>query len=267
MRAGLYLLLATTLWLASSGHACAATNCSFRSTGQAWVLERDCWTDATISVPDGVMLDGRGRTITAIDPEGGHFTGAVVRNAGAIAHVRNLTIEASELADVCDSAGPPDQRLRGILFEAASGAIVGNRILNLNQGQSGCQEGAGIEVRGSTEEGAPAQRVTIIDNRVESYQKTGVLVSGAVDASITLNRISGLGPVDYIAQNGIQVSSGASATIKGNTVSGNWYTPKAFVACGLLFFDAGGVKQSANNLFGNEINVCNAGRGGGHVSH
>jgi hypothetical protein len=44
-------------------------------------------------------------------------------------------------------------------------------------------------------------------------------------------------------------------------VTSNWYTPKSYVACGLLFYQAGGVKQQAN-VSGNEINLCNAGRGG-----
>jgi hypothetical protein len=61
----------------------------------------------------------------------------------------------------------------------------------------------------------------------------------------------------------IQVSYGASALVKGNTVSGNWYTPTSYVACGLLFYQAAGVKQQSNTLFNNEVNLCNAGRGGG----
>ena len=74
------------------------------------------------------------------------------------------------------------------------------------------------------------------------------------------------GTVDYIAQNGIQVSLGGSATVTGNTVSGNWYTPTSSTACGLLFYQADGVKQKSNNLFGNETNLCNVGRGGGNAS-
>ena len=37
--------------------------------------------------------------------------------------------------------------------------------------------------------------------------------------------MKGRGPVDDIAQNGIQVSFGGNATVKGNAVSGHWYTP------------------------------------------
>jgi hypothetical protein len=219
MRAGFYLLLTASLWLVSSSAAFAANNCTFRTIGRVMQLQRDCWTDATLSIPDGATLDGRDRTITAIDPEGGHFLGAVVRNAGSTAYVRNLTIQARGLADVCDSAGPPDQRLRGILFEAAAGAITGNRVLDINQGGSGCQEGAAIEIRGrAAAEGTPVQYVTIADNRIEGYQKTGVFVSGAVDATIVLNRIAGLGPVDFIAQNGIQLTSGARGRIQWNRI-------------------------------------------------
>ena len=38
------------------------------------------------------------------------------------------------------------------------------------------------------------------------------------------------------------------------------------MACGLLFFDANGVKQKSNVLFANEKNVCDFGRGGGSPS-
>ena len=95
-----------------------------------------------------------------------------------------------------------------------------------------------------------------------AYQKAGVTVSGAgASATVLNNTVTGSGMVDYIAQNGIQVSFGGTATVKGNTVSGNWYTPTSKTACGLIFYKAVGVKQQSNNLFGNETNLCNGGRG------
>ncbi|MGH9877475.1 MAG: right-handed parallel beta-helix repeat-containing protein, partial [Nitrososphaerales archaeon] len=69
-------------------------------------------TDATITIPDGYTLDGAGHTITAVDPPSGHFLGAVVANAGATAHVKNLHITTSALLDVCDAGA---DRLRGIM--------------------------------------------------------------------------------------------------------------------------------------------------------
>jgi hypothetical protein len=80
------------------------------------------------------------------------------------------------------------------------------------------------------------------------------------------NTVTGLGEVDFIAQNGIQISRGATGEVTGNTVSGNSYTPTAWTACGLLFYKADGVKQKANTLSGNETSLCNAGRGGGNIN-
>ena len=42
--------------------------------------------------------------------------------------------------------------------------------------------------------------------------------------TISNNTVTGEGPVDYIAQNGIQLGYGAKATVTGNTVTGNAYT-------------------------------------------
>jgi parallel beta-helix repeat protein len=253
MRAGIYLLVAASAWLVSSG-ALAANNCTFRNVGRVMQLQRDCWTDATLLIPNGATLDGRNRTITAVDPDVGHFVGAIVRNAGPTANVRNLTLQTAGLIDVCDSAEAPDQRLRGILFDGASGAITGNRVLNIRQAGSGCQEGAAIEVRAPAT--APVQYVTIVDNRISGYQKTGVFVSGAIDATIMLNRIAGLGPVDFIAQNGIQLAAGARGRIQWNRVEQNIYTGDGAASTGILLTGAGSpLEIEINRVDDNDIGI------------
>jgi hypothetical protein len=70
------------------------------------------------------------------------------------------------------------------------------------------------------------------------------------------NTLTGAGPVDYIAQNGIQVSFDGNATVMKNTVSGHNYTPAGVEACGLLFYDAASDAQKLNKLSGNEQDVC-----------
>jgi nitrous oxidase accessory protein NosD len=117
---------------------------------------------------------------------------------------------------------------------------------------------------------------TISGNTLFDYQKNGITVSGMAADGVTPgsktkalvlnNVVIGEGPITYIAQNGIQISFGATATVKGNSVSGDNYTPTSNVACGLLFYQAAGVKASNNNLFNNEVNLCNVGRGGGHYN-
>jgi hypothetical protein len=61
-----------------------ATTCAIDDdpVSQRMTLLADCTTDHTLSIPDGYAFDGDGHTITAVDPDGAHFLGAVVANAG-----------------------------------------------------------------------------------------------------------------------------------------------------------------------------------------
>jgi hypothetical protein len=245
------------------------SGCHFTTNGSTWDLEGDCETTSTILIPNGLTLDGNGYTITAKDPAGGHFLGAVIRNGGTTAGVVNLTVTSSGLADACDAG---DNRLRGILFDGASGVISGNTVTGVRQGLSGCQEGNAIEARNAPFAGetgpvtvGPDVNVTISNNTVTNYMKNGITTNGAVNATITGNLVTGDGPITYTAQNGIQVGFGATAIVKSNTVSGNNYTPASYEACGLLLYRADGVKAQANSVFENEKNQCNYGKGSANV--
>ncbi len=236
-------------------------SCSVSVSGTTITLLSNCVTDKTLLIPDGYTLDGANYTITAVDPAGGHFLGAVVMNGGSLANVTNVRITASNLANTCDAGV---DRLRGILLEAARGSITNNTVSGVRQGLSGCQEGNAIEVRAAPFDKTGTDfAVTISGNTVSNYQKNGITANGSVAAIITDNNVTGDGPITYTAQNGIQVGFGATATVRNNTVSGNNYTPVETEACGLLFYQADGVRASKNNLFGNEVNQCNVGKGGG----
>jgi hypothetical protein len=241
-----------------------ASGCATSVSGTTITLVADCQTDHTLLIPDGFTLDGAGHTITAVDPVGGHFLGAVLKNEGASASVTNVTITASDLIDACDDA---DARLRGILFDGAAGLITNNTVTGVRQGHTGCQEGNAIEVRNEPFDNTGTDVVvTISGNTVSDYQKNGITANGSVAATISGNVVTGDGPITYTAQNGIQVAYGATAIVRSNTVSGNNYTPTTYVACGLLLYQADGVKASANNLFGNEKDNCNYGKGGGNYN-
>jgi len=235
--------------------------CTFTDDGSTMTLLNDCTTDETIPVPDGYTLDGNGHTITAVDPSGDNFLGAVVANDGTTASVVDLGVTA-DVASACHSGAA---RLAGIQLDGASGTISGNEVVGIEQGASGdgCQEGNAIDVRNEL---ATRTTVTISDNAVASYQKTGILVSGPIHETLTGNQVDGYGPVGFIAQNGVQVSRGASAIVSGNFVSDNWYTGSGTISCGVLLFDAGGVKVSKNAYAGNQRDVCNFGKGGGKVN-
>ncbi len=94
----------------------ATTDCTFTTVGTTMTLNADCTTDATILIADGYTLEGTGHTITAVDPNGNHFKGAVVKNGGTIANVKNLAITTNDLSNVCDNG---DDRF-GIMFDGAS---------------------------------------------------------------------------------------------------------------------------------------------------
>ena len=201
-----------------------ASSCTFERSKRVMRLVADCTTDQTIWVPDEMTLNGDGHTITAVDPAGGHFIGAIVENAGATANVRDLRLTAS-IANVCDDA---DARLAGIRFTDASGTISGNVLAGVTQryadgSVSGCQEGFSIWVRSRSWTG-PSFDVVIDENSVSDYLKEGIFASGNVGARITDNVVRGSGPQSGQAQYGIEVTTSAPGRVERNRIFDNVYT-------------------------------------------
>jgi hypothetical protein len=100
-----------------------------------------------------------------------------VKNGGTVAHVTNVEITASGLADICDGGA---DRLRGILFDNAAGSITNVKVHGVRQGHSGCQEGNAIEARNFLSSGDPNPiqvAVTIADSTVTDYQKNCITVN------------------------------------------------------------------------------------------
>ncbi|MFY0562742.1 right-handed parallel beta-helix repeat-containing protein [Archangium lansingense] len=239
-----------------SGPVCTRTPCAFSLEAGRLALAADCSTDATLLVPEGYTFDGEGHTVTAVDPPGSHFIGAVIRNRGTLARVRDVTVTASGLKNQCETGA---ERLRGILLEGASGEVVDSVVSGLGKGAtSGCQEGFGIEVRN---ESADTFRVDVLRNRVADFQKLGILATGSVEVNIADNTVEGGGAVGHIARNGIQVSNGAKARVTGNRVSGNAYTGASATGSGILVkVDAGaplvsGLVVEGNTLTDNDIGI------------
>ncbi len=247
----LTLILAAMALLLNSTPTLAANDCLFTDTGSALILAGDCMTDETILVPDGYTLNGAGYTITAVDPPAGHFTGAVVANAGANASVKNLTITASGLSNVCDAGA---NRLRGIMFEGASGSITHNAVLGINKGPSGCQEGNAIEVRNAPFDGTHPNTmfVEVAHNSIFDYQKTGIVANGDVDVTIHHNAVGASATQENLAANSIQVGFGATGSVVHNNIDGNqWMGTSDWAATAVLVYSANGVEVSNNNIRGN----------------
>ena len=198
-------------------------------------LREDCVVQSAMFIPDGYTFNGAGHTLTASeDGAGEHYKGAVLRNRGTVANVRDVTVTARNLSDVCD--GEAD-RLRGILLEGASGTIEDTVVEDLNQAGNfgGCQEGFAIDVR-NLAVGATPVTVTVRGNQLTGYQKAGVVVLGRVVATVEDNVIDGLGPTDRIARVGIQLAHGVSGQVMGNQVRGNAYIFERDSGSGILVF-------------------------------
>jgi len=161
----------------------------------------------------------------------------------------------------------------GVVVNAASADVTNANIHDIGDDPptfSGAQHGVGVLYTTIDQAGTPTGESasgTLSGSTITNYQKNGVVVSGAGAAvSVENNIVTGLGRIDFIAQNGIEIALGGTALVSGNTVSGNWYTPATVTACGLLYFQSSGVKQSANKISGNQTNLCNASRGGGNFN-
>lgn len=241
------------------------TDCTFTTTGSIMALDGDCMTDGTLLVPDGMTLDGNGHTITAVDPSGGHFLGAVIQNGGLWAAVRNVTVTVSNLANVCDGG---DDRLRGIMFDGASGEITMNSVVGIHQGASGCQEGNAIEVRNAPFDGTHpnTQSVRITHNVIDEYQKTGIVANGDVDVVVEHNRLGASATQQNLAANGVQLGFGALGLVRHNEVAGNqWLGATNFAATAILIFQANGAVVSQNRVTGNsDVGLFVAGDGGAY---
>jgi parallel beta-helix repeat protein len=187
---------------------------------------------------------------------------AIVRVSGA----QDVTILAFTITG---PGGTPCDALRyGVRVDNSGSAnVLGNHITQIRDNPfSGCQNGVAVLVGRQFE--ATTGSARIIGNVIDNYQKNGPTVDNAGShAEIVSNRILGIGPTAVIAQNGVQVSRGATAEIRHNFVSGHIYTPQTFASIGVLLFASGAVTTQHNTLSSNDIGVATEGTAGSVTGH
>jgi uncharacterized repeat protein (TIGR01451 family) len=212
--------------------------CDFTETATTWTLSANCTATGTISVPDGVTLNGAGHTITVT----GSFSGAAVQNAGATMSVEDLTIAGSGLTGV-----PPT----GILLSNASGSLTNVHVTGMTAG-TGVQAGFGVRVEATSPE-----TVTVTGSSVTGFQKNGLVAFGA---GATVN-VSGstFGPPDLlpgvIGQNSVLYQNGAGGTFSGNKVIGAPSNRDDAVSTGILLFGANNVTITGNTIGGAGVDM------------
>jgi hypothetical protein len=236
-----------------AGHAAATTNCSFTTVGTTMRLNADCTTDATIFIPNSMTLDGRWHTITAVDPPGDHFRGAILQNAAGATtvNIQYVTLTASGLSDPSPCHTGND-RLRGIALLDAGGRIHDVNIIGLKQSiPTVCAEGSGIIVLDAPFDGThPATKSLVIEYvRVSGFQRTGIDVDGDILALIQYNKLEALAEpgIPPTGQFGILSQRGAIATVRFNSVEMDATTTNLNVT-GIHLFEV-----DKTNVLGNRI--------------
>jgi hypothetical protein len=182
---------------------------------------------------------------------------AVLAPAGTV-NISNLTVDGSN-----NGLNSCATDLVGIYYQNVSGIVnhVATRFQELPPADFGCQDGLAIFVQSGYSSGGTAA-VTIENSSVHDYDKNGITADGSgTVAAITANYVVGIGPTSLIAQNGIQVSDGASGKVTSNTVTDDIYinppdcttSNSCTSATGILLYDSGGTSAKPLAVTSNTV--------------
>ena len=156
----------------------------------------------------------------------------------------------------------------GVLALSGSVQLVRDAVSTIRASSTslwGCQTGVGVQVgrrywpaaAGTYKIVEFAAHATVWDTTVTTYQKNGVTADGP-GSSIAVfgSTVSGNGPTAHTAQNGIQISRGATGTVRATTVAGNESTVVAPTAVGtgiLVYGGCGTPLSSGVGVFGDTL--------------
>jgi hypothetical protein len=228
--------------------------------GHGFLVDNVSYASSTAAacVPTGFMRDGIDMTAAQI---GGNVTGTLDASGCNIGvYYDNIHTGNVNGATIFGA------NYYGVVVNGDVGVVAGNvKNSNIHDiGESplnGSQHGNAIYYRAL---GTGSATGIVSGNTITDYQKGGITVSGKVSATITNNHVTGQGPVNYIAQNGIQMGYGAKGSVTGNTVIGNAYTGAGLTSSAGILVVGGpcfglpyttGLTISKNTLRNNDVGV------------
>lgn len=191
----------------------------------------------------------------------------VVKIAGS-----GINVELSGLTISGPGPGSCGTIAAGIFVrDGASANIHDNKVVDIRDNpMSGCQNGVGILVGRAA--WATNGSATLTNNILQTYQKGGIVVSGSSSsATVSGNIVAGVGPTSSIAQNGVQISSGAVGNVTGNTITGHVWTgtyggsndpvsdPDADGSTGILPYFSSLITITGNILNANQFGIWSVG--------
>jgi len=203
----------------------------------------------SVSIPQSVI------EICAAGPGG-------VNTSGVNVTIRDVTVEGNWPDDL---HGCYDGMYGILVGGGASLSLADSTVEKIGVGpltfDAGCQQGVAIQA-GRWVIGQVGH-LYLSDDTIETYQKNGIMVDGpGSTADIDHVVVTGDGPTPAIAQNGIQISRGATGSVTGSIVTGNNYTGTGNTSStGILVFGGCGyplddrVTITGNRVLGNDVGI------------
>jgi hypothetical protein len=142
--------------------------------------------------------------------------------SGVQVSLNGVTVKGDWPGNVCNDS------LYGILVEGgATLNLTASTVQNIGADPTtsagGCQGGVGVDAGNSYTN--QIGHAYLSGDKILTYQKNGIVIDGAGSLGKIVNTVvTGAGPTPYIAQNGIQISTGATGSVTHSSISGNNYT-------------------------------------------
>jgi Right handed beta helix region len=212
---------------------------------------------------------------TVVTPIGGLVTEGSDITGNPVAPqilVQNANVTVSHITVDGNNNGLTDCTIDpiGIYYKNSSGNIINDAVRNVIMAPSlqGCQVGLAINVESSS--GNPS--VIIANNSVRNYDKNGITASGPGTGGgpfviVAGNTVIGIGATTATAQNGIQISYGATGSVTSNNVADNIYTnppcggagqPVCYGSSGILIYASSGINVSNNTVASTQLGIVPA---------
>ncbi len=190
----------------------------------------------------------------------------------------SLSIQGITVAGPFSGAFTCAKQLFGVLvIDGATLNMDHSTVNNIRDADSslwGCQYGVGVQIGrvywptanfGNFLVENFVGHGTITNSTIENSQKTNIVINTpGSTATISRDSVVGVGPVNYIAENGIEIGGGAQATVQANTISGYSYTGAGWASSGGIISYGGdcyglpittGTQIKQNKIVGSDVGV------------
>jgi hypothetical protein len=182
-------------------------------------------------------------------------------DTGGDVTVKNLTIDGNNQGIIYAVGANGGGDLIGVEAVNSSVTVDNVHITGIEDVESGVlQGGQGNKAIVVNDTNASTQTASVVNSTIDNFQKDGILLRGAgLTVNVDSSTVTGVGTgATNLAQNLVELDSGATGTISNNIVTG--VSDANFGSIGMLVFNAGsGVTVTGNTVSGLAGNVNSLG--------